>query len=98
MPLAAYLTPTAGFQVAGTLSAGELAAIISSAADFQLAGARHYRAGTRAVTSAAIITSWTADACTHDIIGGIGAGDIAAIPQLCCRNIIVEFPWLYPCS
>ncbi len=65
MPLAAYLTPTAGFQVAGAISAGELTAITSPAADFQFAGAIHYRAGTRpgtragtlAVTSAAIITS-----------------------------------------
>jgi hypothetical protein len=42
MLLAAYLTPTAGFQAAGALSAGDLAAITSSAADFQLAGAGHY--------------------------------------------------------
>ncbi len=80
---------------ASAFSAGELAAITSSAADFQPAGAGHYCAGTLAVISAPIITSWTADACTHDVIGGIAA--IAAISQSRCRNIIVKFPWLYPC-
>jgi hypothetical protein len=92
MPLVAHFTSTAGFQAASVFSAGELAAITSSAADFQPAGAGHYCANTLAVIPAAIITSWTADACTHDVIGGI-----AAISQFRCRNIIVEFPWLYPC-
>jgi hypothetical protein len=63
MLLAAHLTPTAGFQAASALSADELAAITNSAADFQPAGAGHYCAGTLAIISAAIITSWTADAC-----------------------------------
>jgi hypothetical protein len=35
---------------------------LGEAADLQPAGARHYCAGTLAVISAAVITSWTADA------------------------------------
>ncbi len=92
MPLATHFTFTAGFQAASTFSAGELAAITSSAADFQPAGAGYYCAGTLAVISAAIITGWTADACTHDVISGN-----TAISQFRCRNLNVEFPWLYPC-
>jgi hypothetical protein len=92
MPLAVHFTFTAGFQAASAFSAGELAAITRSTADFQPAGAGHYCAGTLAVISAAIITSWTADACTHDVIGGN-----AAISQFRCRNPNVELYWLYPC-
>jgi hypothetical protein len=69
---------------ASAFSAGELAAITSSAADLQPAGAGHYFAGTLAV-----ITSWPADACTHNVIGGN-----ASISQLCCWDLNVEFPWL----
>jgi hypothetical protein len=66
MPLAAaHFTSTAGFQAASAYSTGGLAAITSSTADLQPAGARHYCAGTLAVISAAVITSRTANACTH---------------------------------
>ncbi len=92
MPLAAHFTITAGFQVASAVGAGELAAITRSAADFQPAGAGHYCAGTLAVISAAIITSRSAVACTHDVISGN-----AAISQFRCRNPNFELPWLYPC-
>jgi hypothetical protein len=71
MSLATHLTSTAGFQAASVLSAGVLAAIItSSAADLQSARARHYCAGTLIAIAATAITSWAtnfqpAGTCTH---------------------------------
>jgi hypothetical protein len=70
MPLAAHFTITAGFQAASAFSAGELAAITRSAANFQPAAAGYYCAGTLAVISAATITSRSAVTCTHDVISG----------------------------
>jgi hypothetical protein len=76
-----YFATTAGSQEPGELAA--IAAITRSAADFQPTSAGHYCAGTLADISAAIITSRSAVACTHEVIGG---------------NVISGNPWLYPCS
>jgi hypothetical protein len=97
MPLAAHFTITAGFQAASAFSAGELAAITRSAAHFQPTGAGHYCAGSLAAISAAIITSRSAVACTHEAIGGDIIGRNAAISHRRCPNPNFELPWLYPC-
>jgi hypothetical protein len=92
MPFTAHFTSTADFQSAGALCAGELAAITSSPADLQSAGARPYCAGTLAAITSLTADFQSAGAGTHAVIGG---RTIISPPR--CRDLHVDLPWLYFC-